>query len=514
MKGDFSRNTFDKAKHFSRVLMQQGRVQLDADWNEQAAILLHYLRTLTADLIGPFAGPTGTDGFEIKMHGTNDLSISQGRYYVDGILCENDKPSVIYSNQDDFPKAPSLDPGKSYLVYLDVWEYHITALEDDNIREKALGGPDTASRAQVVWQVKLKDATDAKNIPTALVREEVLKGWGEWIRLWQPPRRGCLKARVKRPEDSHDPCLNAPDAKYRGAENQLYHIEIHRPGRNATEAEVTAWRKGQTSLPDEVATFKWSRDNGAIVTRCELNGKELTALNSRGFAANQWVELTNDEQELRGMPGSLAKVTKVEDNQLILEQAVSKPVDAGDEDWPSKVRRWDQSERGALKLLNGAAPVKEGTTEADWIELEDGIQIQFSPAGATLQHHYRTGDYWLIPARVATGNIEWSVELENSGKPKLDASGNTIPIPKSPHGIRHHYAPLAILSAGGADGWNPEDCRCKFPPHNDCTILSHGEEGFGGEPICGFDKAWPSFFVGSCQRRELSYKEAPWCGVT
>ena len=39
MRGDFSRDTFDPVKHFSRVLQQQGRVQLDADWNEQTAIL-------------------------------------------------------------------------------------------------------------------------------------------------------------------------------------------------------------------------------------------------------------------------------------------------------------------------------------------------------------------------------------------------------------------------------------------------------------------------------------------
>jgi hypothetical protein len=57
MKGDFTRNTFDPRKHFTRVLMQQGRVQLDADWNEQAAILLYYLQSLAADLIGPHAGP-------------------------------------------------------------------------------------------------------------------------------------------------------------------------------------------------------------------------------------------------------------------------------------------------------------------------------------------------------------------------------------------------------------------------------------------------------------------------
>ena len=44
MKGDFSRQTFDPKKHYSAVLMQQGRVQLDADWNEQHAIDRHRSR--------------------------------------------------------------------------------------------------------------------------------------------------------------------------------------------------------------------------------------------------------------------------------------------------------------------------------------------------------------------------------------------------------------------------------------------------------------------------------------
>ena len=52
MRADLTRNSFDPAKYFSRVLMQQGRVQLDADWNEQASILLHLVRRLAADLGG------------------------------------------------------------------------------------------------------------------------------------------------------------------------------------------------------------------------------------------------------------------------------------------------------------------------------------------------------------------------------------------------------------------------------------------------------------------------------
>ncbi len=89
-KGDFTRDTFDPFKHFSRILMQQGRVQLDADWNEQTDILLRYLRTLAADVIGPFGGPITGNGFHIaSTQDTGNFSISSGHYYVDGILIEN-----------------------------------------------------------------------------------------------------------------------------------------------------------------------------------------------------------------------------------------------------------------------------------------------------------------------------------------------------------------------------------------------------------------------------------------
>lgn len=97
MKADLTRNTFDPTQHFARVLMQQGRVQLDADWNEQASILLHYVRTLAADLIGPQGGPAGPNcGFAITplSAAANDFRIGLGRYYVDGILCEADSEPV------------------------------------------------------------------------------------------------------------------------------------------------------------------------------------------------------------------------------------------------------------------------------------------------------------------------------------------------------------------------------------------------------------------------------------
>src|ERR1700733_10487477 len=63
MSGDFSRSTFDPRKHYSGVRMQQGRVQLDADWNEQVDIAAEALRARTGDIVGAGGGPAGTAGF-------------------------------------------------------------------------------------------------------------------------------------------------------------------------------------------------------------------------------------------------------------------------------------------------------------------------------------------------------------------------------------------------------------------------------------------------------------------
>lgn len=407
MKGDFSRDTFDAARHFSRVLMQQGRVQLDADWNEQASILLHYLQTLAADLIGPHAGPAGALGFEITPEGT-DLKIGKGRYYVDGVLCENEG-DCWYSSQPDYPLPDDhsrdlghvVDEPGEYGVYLDVWERHITYLDDDHIREVALGGPDTATRARVVWQVKIKP------LPGASPSCDLLD-WG------LPSGRPHMQAQVDPGKPSADPCITAPDAKYRGAENQLYRVEVHEV-KTDEKGGVTGW------------SFKWSRDNGSLAAAVvRANGAELTIYPARGFTAGQWVELVYDGQELRGEPGKMARVVKVESDTLTIELPDAKEKVGV----PNKVRGWDQ------RAVEG----KEGV----WINLEHGIQVCFEPKGS-----YRSGDYWLIPARVASGNIEWPLDKNN--QPEM------LPA----RGIEHHYAPLALLSRPEGN-LEVTDCRRKI----------------------------------------------------
>ena len=141
MHGDFSRTTFDQRKHYSGVLAQQGRVDLDADGIEQVAITQHYLRALATDLIGPHGGPG--DGFAIDTVSDRfDFAILPGRYYVDGVLCENEGVEATYRSQPDhrIGSGEELQANKSYLIYLDVWERLVTFVEDDSIREIALSG--------------------------------------------------------------------------------------------------------------------------------------------------------------------------------------------------------------------------------------------------------------------------------------------------------------------------------------------------------------------------------------
>jgi hypothetical protein len=88
MPADRSRTLFDHSKHYSGVVMQQGRVQLDADWNEQLAIQQHRTTKETVDVIGACGAPKKTDSFFITQapHG-NDLVIGPGEIYVDGLMC-------------------------------------------------------------------------------------------------------------------------------------------------------------------------------------------------------------------------------------------------------------------------------------------------------------------------------------------------------------------------------------------------------------------------------------------
>src|SRR5205085_4076087 len=99
-------------------------------------------------------------------------------------------------------------------------------------------------------QVKTVEATDL----TGVTCETILHNerWTTLLRTLQPENRAMLRSKAEEADnpDSYDPCITSPDARYRGAENQLYRVEIHRGG---------------TARSSPPATFKWSRENGSVV---------------------------------------------------------------------------------------------------------------------------------------------------------------------------------------------------------------------------------------------------------
>ncbi|SRR5579884_725685 len=484
--------------HFSRLLWQQGRVILDADLNEQIDILLHYLRSLAADIIGPQGGPiyqdetTKTDYTGLALYtvtgGTEQgkLHIRPGHYYVDGIPVSNEQ-DVAYLDQPYLPLMTDSPKGNQngYLAYLDVWERQITALENDLIREFALGesGPDTAARAQQVWQVKVLNLDDFDlRDPISRVRDA--KGHERYVNasalkqqledLLQSPARGLLAAKAKEPtdEDQNDACIIPPAASYRGPENQLYRVEVHRGGA-AWPGTLTA-KATKASGASQWATFVVSRENGSVLFpiltgKANGNNPVTVTLGDLGrddsrftLTTSDWVELVDQDNVLMGIPGPLYQVSAppdpIEMTVTLTPATTPDPNAQGlDASRGQLLRLWNYRGSAAKKIQageaeladDGALKLKEGV----WFELENGIQIQFQPAQQSPEQGavpYRTGDYWLVPARTITGNVIWpQLPPDQSQSSGSQTAPQRIPAPLPPHGVRHHYAPLVYISSDG-----------------------------------------------------------------
>ena len=234
------------------------------------------------------------------------------------------------------------------------------------------------------------------------------------------PSSGTLSTRAEVEEEQPDPCIIPASAGFRGLENQLYRVEVHRVN---SESEIT---------------IKWSRENGSVVAAWEdqsvVNPDVLTVSTAGrddvlGFAQDNWIELTDDRRELHGEPGILVKILSLSNKDLTIDPG-SETVDRDTGfSLNPKVRRW------VMPGNTGEITVNLSITD-NWIDLESGVQVRFET----------TGDYWMIPARTATGDIEW---------PNDEVTGD--PLPQSPQGILHHYCRLALIAWSGEEIPEPEN---------------------------------------------------------
>jgi Family of unknown function (DUF6519) len=486
MNGDFSRDTSGRAclERYTRVLLQQGRPLLDADFNEQSAIHHDFLRTLVADLMGRGWRPakglfsiTAVDAANIPKEG---FKISKGHFYVDGILCDNHFDNCTYGTQPFLPHPTPLAGilGSNFVAYVECSERHLCAAQRPELRDIALGGRDTASRAQIVWQVRVATVTwleaQVKQVNAALTERIKVVDGNELVALGKlqislpgvakaladeikrsPPVAADVSATLqawfdaltrmparmrvmaKRDASDNEACTISPDSRYRGRENQLYRVEIH---------------QGGTVVAGDQPTFKWSRENGSVLFAVR-KGEEINVTPTKngtvmlgipvqtlgydrrtGLCMGDWVEVTSPEFELDGLAPSLGQVKQIDRTRRTVEVEMVK--DTTDFSRCTVLRRWDQTEH--LDAKGTVAIIEASGANSPWMPLERGVQIQFQPGSV-----YRTGDHWRIEARVASGDVLWPQDVKGA-------------VFTAPDGVARHRAAIGH-GAKIKDGWTLSD---------------------------------------------------------
>ncbi|WP_444997863.1 DUF6519 domain-containing protein [Aliikangiella sp. IMCC44359] len=494
MSFDLSRKTFDPLNDYFGVVMQQGRVQVDADWNTLVDQIKRRIQAGTLDTFLTSVVPRVTpDGFLIS--GTADaIVIGPGRIYVDGILAENHTttlkwdarlaelsgtaklsgadidaaPSGIngttaYDAQPYYTNPAPLPEEGNYLVYLDVWQRDVTYLQDEQLVDAAIG-VDTTARQQIVWQVKvLTDIGD-----TDETTEDIdIPGWLNLIH----PSSARLTTSIGDFSQEENPCLLPPQSGYKGTAHQLYRVQVHQGGTLGN------------------ATFKWSRDNAIVVSKItSFTSAKKLVVDSLGkddllsFNEGDWVEITDDYRQLNGIPGELRRIQLGNGinraTRTITLLGTDLPMDGetnGFVDDPARnnrIIRWDQSgsvyQKHADESESVYVDLDDGISLGDItipasgtkLFLEKGVLVDFSLENvvdeADFDPEFKVGDYWLIAARSNDGSIDL-----------LDQA--------PPVGEHHHFTKLAIVNENGIT-----DCRTLWPPLTNsescaCTICVHPE---------------------------------------
>jgi hypothetical protein len=328
-----------------------------------------------------------------------DLGVSAGRYYVHGVGCENFAPTR-YTAQRDAPGLELPDAGV-HLAYLDVWERFVTSIQDSKIAEVALGGPTTTTRSQTVAQVRLLPVEGAGE-------RGARETWDAFLAVENRPS-GALAARRSLPPPTP-------------LGNLLYRIEIHDPG-----LALDPGTDGSQSR--RVATYKWSRENGSRTfpilsfagAQVTLSSPESGRLTIPNGAIVEWLD---DPTELSGEPGKLYQVTAVDPDLLVVTLAPN-PGGTLDPTCHPYLRLWDHAAdsvspaAGATRVTGAAATAVAAAASSTlaavvrpgWLPIEAGIEVSFS---ADLP--FRSGDFWWIPARSRTEDIEWP--RDPAGRPR------------------------------------------------------------------------------------------------
>lgn len=505
---DISRFLFQPQKRYSSVRMQQGRVILDSDWNESERIDDEHSRRTLLDVL--CSKGTSNQGFrvgsvrdaEVELPGPDsvvsyDFDFENGSFYIGGLRFEtetNGNPET-FQGQDDWLQIDALADNlpvlpqnlpvggvRHDLVYLRGWEQCVTAIEDSELRERALG-TDTSVRMRLTRRVEvLTDVPDTCAAAFNVLREKLTREAGATHEF---DKRNCeLKSNaritvVPNPADiTDDPCKPAVPGGYLGADNQTIRVQLTASDRFIWGYDNAAplYRVQVENIPDVPGGVDGTRRQIRFLTL--PRDQVAQPLAGQAVEIIPWGALLPNQEKVAEFQGQLFTVETSfdpEDGSLTITQPVSQEwvkwlADHSqfwsDQDDPQHqqycyLRLWTG---GSGDVANPDHQFTSGTPEA----LQGtGLRITFSDLGLP-------GDFWVIAARPNTPNLVVPWELLKSAPPA---------------GPRYFFAPLALirwsLDESNTLRSNVRDCREKFRPLCDlrgcCTvtvgdgILSRGD---------------------------------------
>lgn len=474
MTADISRHSLRPEQKFTAVVRQQGRLPIDAEETEAGDIANLLLRQAISETLCARGSPN--QGFRISDPvvdaGANpptlDFSIAAGSFYLCGARCST--PGMIYRDQPDWlafdidnpgPTVPAGGVERTDLIWLQAWEQTVTAAEDSELFERALGGADSGARRRIVQRVRvLEDVPD--NCPDAfadLVNREFVGGTLD--------EEGCevlsdcrLQIGFTQLEPLQDLCRPSAQAGFLGARNETFRVQVTTPGR-----------------------FVWGRDNAAPVYRVQVEDDEDG--NRRRL---RFLNLPRDEfgWPLAGMTVELLRwgvflenTEKVaEPNGLLLRvEAGFDPSDDSivvDADVPADWEAWlaaatelnPRDEAGSeryffMRVWTGGG---EGAAVDHAIDLINPVPLGETGLTANFSSPGMPGDYWIVSARPNTPTevTPWAL---------LDGA--------PPAGPKRLLAPLALLPWSGPNPGTPIDCRHRFRSlcrNTGCCVIVVGDE--------------------------------------
>jgi hypothetical protein len=437
MKGDFSNWQFNPNENFNGVLQQQGRVQLDRDWNEQTRINQHWQDIAGSDIIGPGVAAvpvTDPDGFKVVQANVTgaapnqrvELLVQPGRIWADGQLCYlppgSPGSSAPVLRVADYLLAPidptpgsiaTIGPGIRDAVILEVSREELSAFQNPTrLLEPALGGPDTTERVQLRTAFKLFRLAPGENCHSII---EDLRD--------DPSEKGRLTVQLQPTVVTPGDCPVVAGGGYTGFEHYLYRVEI--------AAQDAA----------QPPSFKWSQFNGGLVGRGQL----ITGPNRITIAANQAAILNS------GLTSFYCEILSFDPVRGTWNPTFGADVTLNNGELVVGAIRLGAFSASTstvfFRLWNGLEPIAD-FDDATPVELLDGIQLAFDPATAT---NYASGDFWTFTVRAG--------EIVNP-----DTLVDDLP----PFGPVYHRVPIAEIdwSVIGTPVVPPEieDCRRRFRP--------------------------------------------------